>query len=94
MNPRAPSTGNGSSVRGNGFRLLPAGHWTLDLTTSREGCVFVGAAESKSCVFQEIMALNAKLTVGLALLLAGSADAWAQERLRIDHEAGREIVND
>ncbi len=38
--------------------------------------------------------MNAKLTVGLALLLAGPADARAQERLRIDHEARREIVND
>ena len=38
--------------------------------------------------------MNAKLTVALALCLAGSADVQAQERLRIDHEAGREIVND
>ena len=38
--------------------------------------------------------MNAKVTVGLALFLAGAADIQAQERLRIDHEAGREIVND
>ena len=38
--------------------------------------------------------MNVKSTVGLAFLLAGAADVQAQERLRIDHEAGREIVND